>query len=98
MGLRSCSYGQQEIRPAISMFEKAISFAQGQNSAREMFDNELAIAYFARGEKLSRPEDLAKACEILQEVIQEDPNTVSARVRLGDFYRKQAANSSNQAE
>jgi tetratricopeptide (TPR) repeat protein len=87
-----------DIERAISMFEKAISFAQEQNSAREMFDNELAIAYFARGEKLSRPEDLAKACEILQEVIREVPNTVSARVHLADFCQKQAANSSNQAE
>jgi len=82
---------ESDIASAIATLCEAIDL----QPLNEMFKVELGKAYLVRGEKLGDTSNIDKACSIWEEVVGQNPNSVDARVELGECYRKQGSQTSN---
>lgn len=78
---------------ACSLLDKALTFEVAGNDDWELFMNELGIVHQLRAQMSSEPEEEAMACDIWHQVIANNPNAVTARVNLAEFYREKAEKS-----
>ncbi|EAW15297.1 uncharacterized protein ACLA_059640 [Aspergillus clavatus NRRL 1] len=76
---------------ACALQYKALSFGPVGNGNWELFMNELGVIHKSRAQVFDDPEEEEElACIAWQEVIENNPSAINARVHLAEFYRQKA--------